>query len=92
MAVSHSNRPRHRDLDPTPKRRDPADVAPAADRVFTISDDQREQIAACLRDIDEAAAALERQQNPANRRILRDLGDAADRIYDILNGLEETGD
>jgi hypothetical protein len=89
--VSHSDRARHRDLAPATKRTDPADIAPAANRVFMINDDERQRIAACLRDIDAAAAALEQQQNPANRRILRDLGDAADRIYDILNGLEDTG-
>jgi hypothetical protein len=90
--VAHSGRYRHRDLDPGAKRTDPSRVMPAPDRVFTMTEAEREQMAACLRDIDEAAATLEAQQNPANRRILRDLGDAADRIYDILNGLEESGD
>lgn len=88
--MGHSGRNRHRDLDPGARRFDPEAATPAADRVFTMSAVEREQIAACLRDIDTVAATIERQQNPDNRRILRDLGDAADRIYDILNGLEDS--
>ena len=55
-----------------------------------MTDAQRHEVAASLRDIDEARRAIESQQNPANREIIRELRAAADTIYDLLNGLEET--
>ena len=57
-----------------------------------MTDAQRQEIAACLRDIDEARAALEQQANAENRQIVRGLRDAADHIFDLLNGLEETSE
>ena len=58
--------------------------------MFRITDDERQQIAKLLRHIDEARRTLERQQNPDNREIIRELRAAADQIYDVLNDLEET--
>ena len=57
-----------------------------------MTDAERQQIAKLLRHIDEARLALERQQNPDNREIVRDLRASADQIYDVLNDLEETGE
>lgn len=56
-----------------------------------MTDDQRQEVAKCLRFIDEARDALERQENPANRQIIRGLRASADQIFDLLNELEETG-
>ena len=50
---------------------------------------QRQQLARCLRYIDEARHALERQENSDNREIVRELRASADRIFDVLSGLEE---
>ncbi len=55
-----------------------------------MTDDERQQIAKSLRYIDEARRALESQQNPANREIIRELRASADQIFDVLNDLEET--
>jgi hypothetical protein len=63
----------------------------SANRVFRVTDEQRQQVAKCLRYIDDARRALENQQNPANREIIRELRASADRIFDLLNDLEETG-
>lgn len=86
--MAHSGRDRHRDRDPW--RREIEDEPPRPGRVFRISDDEREEIAKALRLIDEARRALQEQQNPANREIIRELRASADRIYTILNELEET--
>jgi hypothetical protein len=55
-----------------------------------MTDAQRQQVAKCLRYIDEARRALARQQNPDNREILRELRASADKIFDVLSELEET--
>ena len=55
-----------------------------------MTDAQRQQVAKYLRYIDEARRALERQENPDNREIIRELRASADRIFDILSDLEET--
>ena len=60
-------------------------------RMFRIADDQRREIAKSLRYIDDARRILERQQNPDNREIIRELRASADRIFEVLNGLEEIG-
>jgi hypothetical protein len=88
--MAHSGRERHRDRDPG-RQLDGGDLPPA-NRVFRITDAQREQVAKCLRYIDEARRALERQRNPDNREILRELRASADRIFDLLNDLEVTSD
>ncbi len=54
-----------------------------------MDDEQRRQIARQLRFIDEARRALESEQNPANREIVRELRASADAIFDLLNDLEE---
>lgn len=54
-----------------------------------MTDGQRQQVAKCLRYIDEARRALERQENPDNREIIRELRASADHIFDVLNHLEE---
>jgi hypothetical protein len=58
--------------------------------VFRITDAQRHQVAKYLRYIDEARRALERQRNPDNREIIRELRASADHIFDLLGDLEET--
>jgi hypothetical protein len=55
-----------------------------------MTDAQRQQVAKCLRYIDEARGALERQENPDNREIIRELRASADHIFDLLNDLDET--
>ena len=55
-----------------------------------MTDAEREEIATSLRFIDDARRALQEQQNPANREIIRELRASADRIYKIVNELEET--
>ena len=55
-----------------------------------MTDAQRQQVAKYLRYIDEARRALERQENPDNREIIRELRASADHIFDLLSDLEET--
>jgi hypothetical protein len=88
--VAHSGRKRHRDGEVTLRRYDSAEPPSAKNRVFRISDAEREQIAQALRYIDEARRALESQQNPDNRDIIRELRASADHIYKLINDLEET--
>ena len=71
------------------RRRDDAQESPAPDRVFRITDAERQVIARGLRYIDDARRILEQQQNPDNREIIRELRASADRIFDVVNGLEE---
>ena len=86
--MGQSGRERHRDREPG--RREATDeTPPASNRVFRISDDERQQIAKCLRFIDEARRTLERQMNADNREIIRELRASADRIFEVLNDLEE---
>jgi hypothetical protein len=87
--MAHSGRKRHRDLEPGHRQVDDTPVPPA-NRVFRITERERQIVAQYLRYIDEARRALEGQHNPDNRMIIRDLRAAADRIYDVLNDLEET--
>ena len=86
--MAHSGRERHRDRDPGSRHFD-GESAPASDRVFRITDDQRQQIAACLRDIDEARRLIEARHSAENREIVRELRAAADAIYEVLNTLDE---
>ncbi len=85
--MGHSGRERHRDREPG--RRQAEDEAPPPGRVFRLTDAQRQEIAKSLRYIDAARHALEGQQNPENREIIRELRASANRIFDLLNGLEE---
>ena len=87
--MAHSGRERHRDREPG--RRMDDDETPPEGRLFRMTDEQRQEAAKCLRYIDEARRALENQQNPDNREIIRELRASADRIYDLLNDLEEIG-
>jgi hypothetical protein len=64
-------------------------VTPSSDRLFRITEAQRQEAARALRFIDEARRALEAQQNRENREIIRELKASADRIFDLLNDLEE---
>jgi len=50
---------------------------------------ERQEIAKYLRHIDEARRALQAQHNRENREIIRELKASADRIFDLVNGLEE---
>jgi hypothetical protein len=54
-----------------------------------MTDAQRQQVAMWLRYIDEARRALEQQENPDNREIIRELRASADQIFDLLSDLEE---
>jgi len=86
--MASTRRERHRDRDGG-WRRDDVQEAPATDRVFRIADAERQAIADSLRFIDDARRTLEQQQNPDNREIIRELRASADRIFDVVNGLEE---
>ena len=55
-----------------------------------MTDAERQEIAKCLRYIDEARRALQSQQNPVNREIIRELKASADRIFELISDLEET--
>ena len=55
-----------------------------------MTEAQRQQVAKCLRHIDEARRAIEREENPAYREIIRELRASADHIFDLLSDLEET--
>ena len=91
MVMAWSGRMRHRDRDPGHRRTDEADIQ-STDRVFRMTDAQRREIAKALRYIDEARQALEAQQNRDNRAIIRELRASADRIFDLLNDLDEVHD
>jgi hypothetical protein len=71
------------------RRREPEGEPPAAGRVFRITDPERQDIAKCLRFIDEARRVLASQENPENRQIIRELQASADRIFELINDLEE---
>ena len=86
--MASSGRERHRDRNPG-HRDDGGSLQVSSDRTFRISDAQRQLIAKALRLIDEARLALVAQQNRENREIIRELKASADRIYDVLNELEE---
>ena len=86
--MASTRRERHRDRDGG-WRRDHDRQAPATDRVFRITDVERQAIAKSLRFIDAARRCLEQQQNRDNREIIRELRASADRIFDVMNGLEE---
>ena len=85
--MAHSGRERHRDRDA--RKRELVDEPPPEGRVFRITDTQRQAIATCLRYIDEARREIQNQQNPANREIIRELRASADRIFEVINDLEE---
>ena len=85
--MAHSGGERHRDRDPG-RRLDNGELA-SAHRVFRMTDVERQQVAKSLRYIDEARRALERQENPDNREIIRELRASADQIFDLLSKLEE---
>ncbi len=85
--MAHSGRERHRDRDPL--RRTLDDEPPVRDRVFRLTDIQRQKVAKCLRYIDQARRALEDQQNAQNREIVRELRTSADQIFDVIADLEE---
>jgi hypothetical protein len=62
---------------------------PASARVFQITDAERQKIAKCLRYIDDARRAIERQHDADNREIIRELRASADQIFELISGLEE---
>lgn len=86
--MAQSGRDKHRDREPGSRHLD-EEPAPSAHRAFRITEDERQQIAKCLRYIDEARRALESQRNPENREIIRELRASADRIFDLIGNLEE---
>jgi hypothetical protein len=85
--MTHSGRERHRDRDG--RKRELVDEPAAAGRVFRITDEERQAIAECLRYIDEARREIQNQQDAANREIIRELKASADRIFELINDLEE---
>ena len=87
--MASTRRERHRDRDGGWRRRDDLQEVPATDRVFRITDAERQVIANSLRFVDDARRALEQRRNPDNREIIRELRASADRIFDVVNGLEE---
>ena len=88
--MAWSGRERHRDRELTWRQLERSSAVPA-NRIFKITDEERQQVAKSLRLIDEARRALESQQNPLNREIIRELHVSADRIFDLMNALEEIG-
>jgi hypothetical protein len=54
-----------------------------------MTDVERQKVARSLRYIDEARRALEDRHNAENRAIVRELRMSADRIFEIISGLEE---
>ena len=86
--MAYSRRERHRDREPG-RRQIESDEQPAPNRVFQITDAERQEIARCLRYIDEARRTLERQMRAENREIIRELRASADRVFEVLNELEE---
>jgi len=86
--MASSGRERHRDRDSGHRHLDDP-PAPAGDRVFRMTADERQQIAKALRFIDGARLALQAQHNAENREIIRELRASADRIFDVLSDLEE---
>jgi hypothetical protein len=87
MDMAHSGRKRHRDLEPGLRSFEETAVVPSQ-RIFRMTDAEREKVARCLRHVDEARRSLESQHNPDNRTIVRDLRAAADQIYELINDLE----
>jgi hypothetical protein len=87
--MAHSGRQRHRDREPGLRQFDQPEV-PAPNRAFRITDAERQQVVKSLRLIDEARRVLESQRNPDNREVVRELRASADRIFDLINELEET--
>jgi hypothetical protein len=87
--MAQSGRERHRDRDPGRRSWDDLE-SPAENRVFRLTDDQRQIIADHLRHIDEARLAIEKRHDAANREIIRALRGSADAIFDLLNDLDET--
>jgi hypothetical protein len=86
--VAASGKDRHRDRAPGWRQAE-SSLSPSAGRVFRITDAERQQVAKALRYIDEARSLLESQQNAANREIVRELKASADRIFDLMNELDE---
>jgi hypothetical protein len=86
--MGQSRRERHRDREPGQRHLDGAEGA-GVDRVFRITDADRQRIAKYLRYIDQARRALESQQNPESREIIRELRASADQIFTLVNDLEE---
>ena len=86
--MAHSGRTHHRAREL--RRRQMDQEQPATARVFQMTDAERQKVAKCLRYIDEARRALERQHNADNREIIRELRTSADQIFDLISGLEET--
>ena len=89
--MSSSRKERHRDREPGQRWAEENDP-PQTDRVFRITDAQRREIAQALRYIDEARMALQSQHDAEHREIIRELRASADRIFDVLNDVEEIGD
>ena len=89
--MGQTRKQRHRDrcADSFRQRYLDAEDVGRSDRVFRITDGERQEMAKTLRYIDDARRALEEQQNPANREIIRELHASADRVFDLLNDLEE---
>ena len=83
-----SDKLRHRDRDPGRRQFDDEDEPVAPNRVFRITDADRQLVVKHLRYIDEVRRELERQQNRENREIVRELRASADRIFEVMNGLE----
>jgi len=86
--MASTGRERHRDREGG-WRRDGAHESVATNRVFRITEAERQAIAKSLRYIDDARRALEQQQNRENREIIRELRASSDRIFDVVDGLEE---
>ncbi len=90
IIMAATDRDRHRDREPSRRQFDEP-LRREKDRVFKMTHDQRQHIAKSLRHIDDARRTLEDQQSRENREIVRELKASADRIFDVLDDLEELG-
>ena len=86
--MASTDRDRHRDREPGRRQFDNP-LTPDPDRVFKITNDERQLIAESLRHIDDARRTLEARQNRENREMVRELKASADLIFEILDELEE---
>jgi hypothetical protein len=87
--MTSSGRLRHRDRDTRKRLFEDEPAPPPSARAFRMSGEQREHVAECLREIDDARRTLEAQHRAENRDVIRVLRAAANEVYELLNDLEE---
>jgi hypothetical protein len=86
--MAHSGRQRHRDREPGLRHFEDTAAGPG-NRVFRMTEAERQTLARYLRSIDDARRTLESHHSPDNRLVIRDLRAAADRIFELISDLAE---